>query len=233
MSTEPTETDTTASDATTSDTELTSTAYLWSGGPFGALGQFGPLGPLGPYGPVRWVRPVIKTGYEVFKDSMEGEFGVLGPKGPLGPLGPLGPGGPLGPLALGPVASPHIDILREEEYRAYLDGTSYIVGSVATAEQGTVYDHGDDFEDIYDIKLDQKDTITIVLTQYDVTRPFDLILLDTAGETVAGSTDYPGQVKYLEETLPAGRYRIGISLVDGRVLSPTGESEYAMSLLMR
>lgn len=164
MPTEPTETDTTASDATTSDTELPGTAYLWSGGPFGALGQFGalgPFGPLGPYGPVHWVRPIIKTGYEGFKDSMEASLACLDRKDrSLGPLGPLGPAGPLGPLALGPVASPHIDILREEEYRAYLDGTSYIVGSVATAEQGTVYDHGDDFEDIYDIKLDQKDTIS-------------------------------------------------------------------------
>lgn len=206
-------------------------AYAFSGGRLGPLGQFGPLGPygpLGPAGPVVWVRPIVKYGYLQSKEFVEGEWGVLGPKGPLGPLGPLAA---LGPLGLGPFAEPEVAILREAEYEAYLEGTSYVIGSVATEEEGIYYD-GDDFEDVYQIKLYRDDTLSVVLTQYDPTLPFDLVLLDEDGAVAARSADIPGQVKFLQASLSAGLYRVGISIVDDEIRTPPAEPGYGISVIV-
>lgn len=211
------------------DTHGLQDAYHLSGGAFGPLGQYGPLGaygPLGPYGPVVWVRPVVEMGYELSKEAMEGEYGVLGPRGPLGPLSVLGP------LGLGPLREPAVEILREAEYESVLEGSSYVIGSVNSGdtEQENIYLEGDHFEDVYQIALQEDDTITVVLTQHDPSMEFDLVLLD-GEEVVARSNDLPGQVKLIQKQLPKGVYGVGISLED-EVLRATGESDYSMSVVV-
>ncbi|MDY7081323.1 MAG: hypothetical protein SXQ77_02695, partial [Halobacteria archaeon] len=84
-----------------------------------------------------------------------------------------------GPLGLGPFADSPVDILREKQYKSYLEGSSYVIGSVKSGtgnEENNVYHRGEHFEDVYQIRLQKKDTINITLTQYNPALDFDLVM---------------------------------------------------------